>query len=82
MNKEGFVCNIDADDQSIFKISWKDEEPIIPTITTSDLIDMGYHHSQFDDILFKLKLALVRGEATIKTKQSQIIWIKGHFVLK
>ncbi len=80
MSMDGFSSNF-KDDQTL-TISWDDNEPITPTISAKDVSEMGYNPSQFNIILFELRKAIIKGEATIKTKQSQIIWIKEHFPLK
>lgn len=77
LNGKGFGCTITSDNNVC--VSWKDNEPILPTITAQDLTLMGYNTSEFGRILHELRLALTKGDATIQTQQSQIIWIQQNF---
>ena len=79
MSMDGFESEIKV---NTLTISWNDKEPIIPTISAKDVSEMGYKASDYNIILFELRKAIIKGEATIKTPQSQIIWIKEHFPLK
>jgi RNAse (barnase) inhibitor barstar len=82
LKQNGF--NYKEYDNKSIEISWDNinNDIILPTISAHNLTQMGYPTNLLGTILHELKVALVKGEATIMTQQSQILWIKEHFVLK